>query len=71
MEFSIGIGRREQSRLRFLGGASGAFRLGLLSGDAITVQGFLCEEVKGVWYETKFVLRDRQAVFVPSHGGIR
>jgi hypothetical protein len=44
--------------LRFLGGTSGTFRLGLLSGDSVAVQGLLGEEVKGVWYEAKFVLRD-------------
>jgi hypothetical protein len=64
----LGIGRREQSRLRFLSGTSGSFRLGLLSGDTITVQGFLSEEIKGGWRKREFVLRQRQAAVVPFHG---
>jgi hypothetical protein len=53
--------------LRFLGGTVGAFNLHLLTCDTVAVQGLLGEEIKGGGRKRKFVLRDRQAAFVPFH----
>jgi len=66
---SFGVLGSEQTRLRGFGGTAGAVGLGLLSGDAVAVNGRFGEKVKCLGRETEFVLRDWLAAAVAFHGG--
>ena len=60
--------RGEQRGLRGLRKLAGLLGLGLLAGDALTVNGGFGEQIESVWRKTKLVLRDGQMAAVAFHG---
>ncbi|MDD5140529.1 MAG: hypothetical protein PHY43_09760 [Verrucomicrobiales bacterium] len=61
----LGVKKRGLPCLRL---AASLCSLGLLSGDALTVQRNLGEQIERVRRKSELVLRQRQATFVPFHG---
>ena len=59
----------EQRGLRGIGGAAALICLGLLFGDALTVEGGFGKETECVRRKTELMLRDGQAAAVAFHGG--
>jgi hypothetical protein len=58
----------EERCLRCICGAASLCCLGLLSGDALTVQRNLGKQIERVRTKSELVLRNWQAAFASSHG---
>jgi hypothetical protein len=58
----------EERGLRCIGGAASLLCLGLLAGDALTVQRNLGKQIERVRRKSELVLRNWQAAFASFHG---